>query len=687
LVLLFSVILLAAIAALGWLVYQKTHTPPKAAPSPKDQPKYWIEKLPEDEAERWLRNYGPKATSELLPALSNSDVQVRWKVAQILGDYGPEALEAIPDLRKRLRDPERNVRIAALDSLLLIGAKERQAVVLAILDGMGTADENFRIRLLNALRHVGPLTEADVPILELSYGQANSEDRVRLLTTLDQMRLGTKLQMPVIQRAIKDKDHLIRLTAITSLRRLGKEARTPGLSLLLEAGKDADPKIAQAAVESLPLMGTPTMHEIPALGELVQNRDLPVSVRKSALTALGYAGRSERSRVLDALLEVMRSDKADLRKTASLTLRQLGPPDATERKRLAMWLSMKDESAERRLYAAWALGQLGHEASDCVPQMLRAMLDPNLEISRAAAQLVLPLLPKNKETADALAQMMEKDDVDLRITATKGLNLIRTAPGAFAGLIKGLSDEDPEIVHLAAEALDGFNKGSLEEMMPGLLNALNDSKIYVRLYALQAIANIGPKAKEAINPLLDLLKDENAEIVLRSLKALKSLKADSPFAMVHIQKVLDHKNPAIRVQVADMMLAMKTEMAKCAGVLLEVLKSGQKDLHENAKTALEQIDATATDDTAVPLIAVLFDKPVMDHGGKALIRMGKTAMPRVEKLLDSENPNLRFAAIHILAEIGSAAKGTVPKLETMAKSDKEMWVRKKAKEASEKIGK
>jgi HEAT repeat protein len=76
----------------------------------------------------WAREDAAKDVKELLVTLKSEKVTERAAAARILGELGPAAKEAVPDLQAALADPDKDVRRCAARSLGDIGKASKPAV-------------------------------------------------------------------------------------------------------------------------------------------------------------------------------------------------------------------------------------------------------------------------------------------------------------------------------------------------------------------------------------------------------------------------------------------------------------------------------------------------------------------------------------------------------------------------------
>src|SRR5207244_361545 len=102
---------------------------------------------------------------------------------------------------------------------------------------------------------------------------------------------------------------------------------------------------------------------------------------------------------------------------------------------------------------------------------------------------------------------LDSPDTEARIWAVRCLSSISPRSGAVvAPLLKATSDRCPELRMAAISSLNGLPE---EKVLPTLLRLLkSDADIRVRQVAMASISSYGAKAKDAIAPVVDLLKQD-----------------------------------------------------------------------------------------------------------------------------------------------------------------------------------
>lgn len=154
-----------------------------------------------------------------------------------------------------------------------------------------------------------------------------------------------------------------------------------------------------------------------------------------------------------------------------------------------------------------ALGNFGLDGQAAVPELSRALTDPDVEVRQAAAWSLSQVGPK--------------------------------AAKAVPKLIDVLADPDPHVRSLAAVALAGMGRQA-EPALPALIRALSDPVDYVRAPAADALGSLGAAARDAVQPLADrLLTTGEPVFVLRSVSAaLGNIGPDAKDALPALREAL-----------------------------------------------------------------------------------------------------------------------------------------------------
>jgi len=213
-------------------------------------------------------------------------------------------------------------------------------------------------------------------------------------------------------------------------------------------------------------------------------RDPSAAVRKTAADTLGATGQGARGSV-DALFEALDDRSEAVRHAAAQALARIGT-GAADRARLVAALPNADPYVSA--FAAWSLGNLGAEAKEAVPDLVRALAreETNAVVAGALARVG----PAAAEAVPALVEALRSENADRRWRAARTLG--RIGPPAAAAV-------------------------------PTLTGALVDPQATVRQHAARALGRIGPAALSAAADLQRATGDSDEQVRREAKQALDRL--------------------------------------------------------------------------------------------------------------------------------------------------------------------
>jgi HEAT repeat protein len=261
--------------------------------------------------------------------------------------------------------------------------------------------------------------------------------------------------------------------AAAALADLGEPAVDPLIALL----KDEDPIVR--AYSAGALGGTKAERAIAPLAALLNDGD--AYVRRTAAEALGGTGSPQAIRPLVELLE---DPTRDLAKSAIRALGQIKQPDV-----IPFLIKALDNPAWNATdAAAQALGELGaQEAVGPLIQCFEEMPDcPYHLVGQALWKL------NSERAVDAWIAGLKKGSWWYARAACAAQLGKTKMEKALLPLQEALQDESPEVRRAAVLALMEFRS---EETRNALQGALKDRDLEVRVYAREALKNIGPSKK------------------------------------------------------------------------------------------------------------------------------------------------------------------------------------------------
>lgn len=284
--------------------------------------------------------------------------------------------------------------------------------------------------------------------------------------------------------------------------------------------------------------------------------------------------------VLPALTDAFRDPRAKVYAAAARATLSLGDPGVDALARL-----LSDKDAWVRCRAAENLGLARPVAARAVPQLLRALEDPDFcvtgksvdalgVIGAPAVPGLLELLKDNnpairRNAGDALGKMpldLQSRAVEILLPDFKNkdefirgeaaLRLTGMGRVAVPVFLAGLHDGDTD---LKLRSLDGLEEiaDTRPETVNALLESLADSTRTVRLRASAVLGRLGQKDEKIAERLLPLLQSKDPKVLHVVISALGDMGAAGAVALADLIRLMDtHAESSIRSEAAEALFQM-----------------------------------------------------------------------------------------------------------------------------------
>jgi HEAT repeat protein len=474
-----------------------------------------------------------KSVVELANELSNSDAAVRLESANALAEMEKKAAFATPQLAKAMRtDPDKDVRRAASRALKSIGATgDRRPRVEAFLHGLGDADETVRKTSKEGLDEVGKLDSRDQPVLlDALENSPSPVVQNAALDTLLKLDLTPEAAIATFLPLLKKKDAKDKELRVKAAEALGrtkvdktKPERDKLYKELFDALGDDDPRVRAAAMKGLTGLGSKP-DDLKNLRAKLHDKTVPLPIRVWACQSIGDM-MPKPATVPQEVLDALAQGESDLKRAALETLTKLGNVDGTA-DALASALTDPDKAVRRQALAG--LGNLGKQAatSTIKSKITKMMADPDPATRKEAAEVLRKIDPE--ELLRSYSRALLGGTPDQRKEAADAMrDLGPDAKSLLVDLRTVLGDTklDTDVrfhVALAIVAIDP----TLPDPVPALTVALKSNDPEKRRIAIEALAQIGPAAHDALDDLVTALKDPNVALKQASAKALARLAGD-----------------------------------------------------------------------------------------------------------------------------------------------------------------
>jgi HEAT repeat protein len=343
------------------------------------------------------------AVPALQIALKDADGLVRYHAMGALGDIGPPAREALPDLLELLRN------VDAGDTAEYAIAKMGPEVVPALIETLAHHDALVRWRATQALAQIGPDAKEAVPALIQALQDENSVVRGNAANALGMIGVEAREAVQPLIAALGDSDFFVRKsgTAMIALGKIGPAARE-AVPFLIQELKAPDSATRTSAAEALAGIGPAAVDAAPALADALKDQNARVRVRASiALAKIGPRATAAVPALIQALSDNL--DWLSPREYAARALGEIGPEAGEAVPALTRVLTESDAAAEAkpastrerwrgyhaqmRAAAAEALGKIGPEAKEAVPVLREALEDKDEGVRQAAAEALQRIQP------------------------------------------------------------------------------------------------------------------------------------------------------------------------------------------------------------------------------------------------------------------------------------------------------
>lgn len=238
---------------------------------------------------RQLSTGGSAAVPVLMALLEQSKsgdwvaAEVRWRAADLLGQIGTEARQAIPALLATAKDEDIHVSKVAITALGTVAPAASAGEVVPAMKDQLPRGGPVAVAAARTLSRFGPAAEPAIPALLQAMHDIDPEVRWNAIRTLGKIGPLAKRTVPELIAATKDSDSLVREHAAESLGDIGPEAReaVPALIALLD---DPVARVRRDAVRSLGQIGVAAAPGLAKIKALTTDPD--ANVRQAAERAV-----------------------------------------------------------------------------------------------------------------------------------------------------------------------------------------------------------------------------------------------------------------------------------------------------------------------------------------------------------------------------------------------------------------
>jgi HEAT repeat protein len=609
----------------------------------------WLRRQGKDGGQEGANNPVAVAVEGLRLLAADPARPIRMKAAQILGQLGPAAVVARPEMERLLHEEDEALRVEGVRTLVSLGVPAdvlataltpllddpSAAVRAAAADGLGAhkkaaaaaapelialvqdQEEEVRQAAAEAVRRIGALDGKTLPQLLEGLRDPDPLVRAQAAEALGTIGPAAGAAVDALARLMHDVNDRVRGRVVWALGQIKGDSRET-LTALITGLRDQDHRVAGGAAEALGALGPAARAALPSLVEAL--RHINPEVRQRAIDALVRVG-AEPAEVVRAVGPLTRDEDNGTRGQAlrtlgavqglpdeALPLLRTGLEDGDPLVRAAAaealggqqcWReavlsplveALNDPSEIVRAAAAQALGRLGTVTSEGVAGLIRLLGDGSTEVQARAAAALTQLEPPPLEAGAALLQAFQTGEAAVREEVLRGLVQIQP-PEMVAACLRGLHDTEGDVRRLASAGL--MKAGRLDPaLLPSLSEGLKDPDVQVRSNVACVLGQQEELPAEVVPLLVECTTDPDDGLRLHALRALgpyRTLLGDV------LPRLVEDSNPQIALLASGFLLSQGGEAPQAAEVLTRELSAPTARARKQAAEILESLGERAVE--------------------------------------------------------------------------------------------
>lgn len=472
-----------------------------------------------ESAVKELAATGKESVTILLSKLNDANPKIRKISIDILGSLGQDANAAVPELVVRaLRDQDQEVRQAACLTAVALFPK----ATVKFFDALeNSKDQNIRIAALEAI----VIVKAEEKSLVTAFIHAYTKDASPFVRNLSEKKLlgmGEKA-IPYLKQGLQEKQTPEYKKACVEF--LGKAKAIPAILDMVQCFlQEGNSSVANAIPVSIASMGKDALA---VLNQLSQNPDW--RIRKLVFESWEKMGK-EANPSLSFVKQGLQDGNIYAREAAQKAYSKITGLTFSSEENLKKWIEdLQKGNLDTQLKAAASLAEMAEKASAAVPALAECIKRLPQRDSASRAVFFMALSKIGELAVPSLGELLKEEyPYETRRDATLTLTEMGTkAKGALPALVQALGQNlalsPTSTMNLRGRQFDAIDRITQGKPLPVLLQGLKHSDYRVRIGTARVIGSMEPKAIAAKSMLLEMAKDKNDAVKSAALSALKKI--------------------------------------------------------------------------------------------------------------------------------------------------------------------
>lgn len=313
-----------------------------------------------------------------------------------LKELGLESKDAIPVFASKIGNENPRDRRAAAHGLALIGNQDVSAALPALLQAAKDTDKDVRRTAVMGLGDIGAPPEHAIPAIVAVLESDESYTAARALA-----EFGPKAEPAIgpLTKALSYKNSIARSSSAEALGKIGPAARAsaPALRKALKDEDESARGFAAWAIWKVEGIASPDV--IDALIELLETHDILTGLR--AIETLGDIGPPAKA-ALPALAKARTKGHPFF---AAPVIWATGCIHEEKDLVPRLMLELSNKEPNTRSGASWALGKMGPDAREAVPELRKLFFDDKIGYGQLFVRQALERIEGREKTAEWIEPM------------------------------------------------------------------------------------------------------------------------------------------------------------------------------------------------------------------------------------------------------------------------------------------